>query len=116
MASTAILKATDGREYAADLLDREEYREKLKKRLDSGDISPQLEVHLHKLRFGNPQNAAPEERVNSFSGMSDEELANRVMVLQQMAVQLIGPITINVNQSAPKETAQLIPSMGSKVE
>lgn len=45
----------DGHEFAKELIDSPEYREKLKLRLEMGALAPALEKRLWDYRFGKPE-------------------------------------------------------------
>ena len=77
----------DAREAASEIVDSPEYRENLRKRAISGDLSPAVETMLWGYSKGRPVERVETGRPGDFAGLSDEELAERLAAVRG---QLIG--------------------------
>lgn len=68
------------REIARTIVDDEAYRAKLRRRLASGKISPQMETLLWQYAYGRPPEKV-EVTITDSAQMTDDELASRVETL-----------------------------------
>lgn len=73
----------EARKVVVDLLEDQIYQANLRKRLQTGEIAPQLEILLWHYRFGKPADQlVVREREEDLSGKSNEELANLARELE----------------------------------